>query len=238
MVLFKQSKKKVSIDFTEEAYQLLSENAQRIGISNSTLINFLVETFLAMDDIEKKQWIQFCFERLREMNDTVASSDFEIQERKRKIEQYSNIINFFAEQDKTKVFENMNKIEMAKGYVIYPDDWIVLDYQKPEWCEYAGVVSIRNNHVYNVPIFLFFSNTKIKDLSEEEEADIFRKCEEKYPDFKKILAMQVTLAYDSEGRLLNGELWDKAPTIGIFHIAEYGKNENYPYGAMVIPEDK
>ena len=140
MVLFKQSKKKVSIDFTEEAYQLLSENAQRIGISNSTLINFLVETFLAMDDIEKKQWIQFCFERLREMNDTVASSDFEIQERKRKIEQYSNIINFFAEQDKTKVFENMNKIEMAKGYVIYPDDWIVLDYQKPEWCEYAGVV--------------------------------------------------------------------------------------------------
>lgn len=236
--LFKQSKKKVSIDFTEDAYQLLSERAQKIGVSNSVLVNFLVETFLGMSDTQKKWLVRFCIERLRDENNKVVSNDFEIQERTRKIKQYSDIINFFAKYDKTMVLENMDKIDMANGYIIYPEDWIVLDYQKPEWCEYAGVVSIRNNHVYNVPIFLFFSDTKIKDLSKDEEEAIYRKCIGKYPDFRKILTMQVTLAYDSEGNLLNGELWDKAPTIGIFQIAEYGKDNVYPYGAMVVPEDE
>ena len=240
MGFLKQSKKKVSIDFSEKAYQLLAEYTQKMRISNSALINFLLENFLSMGDEEKKQWTEFCIEVLKKENDIrpSISNDFEIRAQNRKIERYCNFIDFFATQKDLKVFENMEKIHMENGYIIYPNDWIVINYREPEKCKYAGAVAIRNSHEYNVPIFLFFSDIKIKELSEYDENEIYRRCKEKYPDFERILAMQVIPAYNSEGKMLNAELLDKAPMIGIFQISEYAKNDVYPYGAMVVPEDE
>ena len=87
MGIMKQSKKKVSIDFSSNAYQLLNEYTQKLGVSNSAMINFLVENFLSMDDMEKKQWAKFCSEILNKEKDvsTSISNDFETQARSQNI---------------------------------------------------------------------------------------------------------------------------------------------------------
>lgn len=238
MGLIKLSKKKVSIDFSEKAYQLLIEYTQKLGVSNSALINFLIENFLSMDDEEKRQWTKFCSEILNKEKDVSVSisNDFEMKKRSQKVERYSNLLYLLATRDRTNVLENMERIDIEDGYVIFPNDWIVIDYRKPEECKYVGVVSIRNGEKYNVPIFLFFSDVKINALTEGDEDDIRMWCRKKYPDFAKIESQQVTPAYNAQGKMLNFDFWDKAPTIGIFPIFEYGKDTNYPYGAMIIRE--
>lgn len=240
MGIMKQSKKKVSIDFSSNAYQLLNEYTQKLGVSNSAMINFLVENFLSMDDMEKKQWAKFCGEILNKEKDvsTSISNDFETQARSQKIERYSNFIHFFATQNSSNVLENMKRVDLESGYVIFPNDWIVIDYRDPKKCKYVGVVSVRNGEEYNVPIFLFFSDVKINALTKGDEDDIMMRCREKYPDFAKIQSLQVTPAYSSTGTMLNYDFWDRAPIIGIFPIFEYGKNTSYPYGAMIIRETK
>lgn len=239
MGLLKQSKKKVSIDFSTRAYQLLSEYTREFGVSNSALINFLLENILSMDEEERNKLAEFYFEVLKNANKTrlSVSSDFEIQVQNQKIERYSNLIDFFATRDKIKALNNMQKLDMKSGYIIYPDDWIVVDYCEPAKCKYAGVVSMRNAKTYNIPTFLFFCNMEINELPDMERQRILKKCEEKYPDFEKIQAMQVVPAYNSERKMLNAELWMKAPTIGFFQISEYGKDDVYPDGAMVVLEE-
>lgn len=238
MGLVKQAKKKVSIDFSALSYQLLSEYTEEKGLSNSAVINFLVENILAMDDAEKKKFGDFCFKLLNEEKGACASvfSDFEVQAYHRKIERYSNLVDFFAVKEKLDVAENMHRINMENGYIVYPKDWVVTDYKNPNECKYAGVVSIRNQKEYGIPIFLFFSEKKINLLSAEDQKEILKSCESKHKEFETIQKRQIMPSYNSKGELLNGDLWAKAPIIGIFPIGVYGEETVYPYGAMILRE--
>ena len=54
----------------------------------------------------------------------------------------------------------MKKVFLKEGYVIFPEDWIILPdiYDSPDKCLYAGVVESRNSEKYKIPHFVFFSN--------------------------------------------------------------------------------
>lgn len=238
MGLVKQAKKKVSIDFSALSYQLLSEYTEKKGLSNSAVINFLVENILAMDEAEKKKFGDFCFKLLNEekkVNDSVFN-DFEVQAYYQKIKRYSNLVDFFAVKEKLDVAKNMNKINMKNGYIVYPKDWVVIDYKNPNECKYAGVISIRNGEEYHTPIFLFFSEKRINALSEGDQREIMECCEIEHKDFKKIRSMQVVPQYNLMGEFVNRDFWAQAPIIGIFPIGVYGEETAYPYGAMILRE--
>lgn len=232
-------KKKVSIDFTPSAYELLVNYAKKTEKSNSAIINLLVETFLSLTDLERKYLSEFCNELLEKENNLSSKTNdsFEVQEKENKSIRLSNLIDFLTEGRGiiNPIGNSMVKITIKNGdYVIVPFDWIVLDYKHPEECSYVGVVSMRNSEAYNAPTFLFFSDIPINMLTAENQEAILEHCQKKQPSFSKIIAMQVTPVYDENNVLLNGDLWAMAPTIGYFPIGEYGKDSFFPANAMIV----
>lgn len=128
----------------------------------------------------------------------------------------------------------MRRVEMrGRAYVIIPDaqDWVVVNEADASRCDYVFVLEARNNLKYGVPHFVYFKNGDSCSNDEMVEA-----VAPVWPRIREIQSMQVTPAYDRDGKFLNMEEWDNAPTIGVFPIldsTDYGRYNEAPYGAMV-----
>lgn len=94
----KVPKKKVSIDFTEEAYQELQDFKNKIatGASNSTIINELILLFLGMTDDMKKALTVECQQQLKGLKQRYAavSEQEEMEKIDCEIEKYHRLMAF------------------------------------------------------------------------------------------------------------------------------------------------
>lgn len=232
-------KKKLSIDFDMENYELLVQFASKQKISNSQVINFLIENLLSLSTEAKKQYAKSTTEQLGLLRQKYSGcQEFEANETERQIAILQNLLSFFSEQKdfdtETECEKNMKRIEMINSFVIFPTDWVVANLIEAKDCNYAGVVEVRNGKRYNMPHILFFSEKPIVELSKDEEEKILDTCAACYPPFSQIRTQQVEPVYDDNNIMINSDTWNSAPTIGIFAIGEYGKALSFPAGAMII----
>ena len=242
-------KKKVSIDFLESTYQRVVNNAKRAQVSNSKIINTLVDVFLDLPaDIQQSisTYCQKCYNEDLSMADMLTG--FLRQEKLISASRYRQISEFFG-MDNSDLLPNMKKIYLKQGYVIFPSDWIILSdvCGKPEQCMYAGVVECRNAKKYRIPHFIFFSDYRNSaDYPADFVDKVYAKCIVADPDIKQYYNMQQSLPdlsrSDEEGQELI-RAWMDAPEFGIFSLAEKGippywnvSDPNYipPYGAMIV----
>lgn len=242
-------KKKVSIDFLDPSYQLLTDAAKKQDTSNSSIVNTLVDLFLHLSPDVSQDIGTYCRKRYQE--EIVAASaltGFSQQHKLTTAEQFRKISKYFG-VDVPIVGSKIKRMYLKNGYVLFPSDWIVLPdvCGSPDTCMYAGVIESRNSNQYHIPHFIFFSDYKYgSDYPAELQDKIYAQCAAIYPDFRRLYNLQIPAPdmtrTDPEGLKLI-EKWKNAPEFGLFHIVEKGDpiywnkyNPDYepPYGAMII----
>lgn len=237
-------KKKVSIDFTEPEYALLASRAKIEAKSNSALVNDLISLFYRISPDVSKRIGNYCHEQyIREKQQLETLSGFERDESAKRIGQFEKLSAYFG-YDTSAVEPGMHITFLKEGYVIYPEDWIVLEdvFGPADTCMYAGVVESRNYEQYGIPHFIYFCNVKYgKDYSDDMRTRIYAACAKAFPDFKKYYNMQVLNPNMHDLREI--KKWDAAPYFGLFPLVEKGDpfywhayNPDYkpPFGAMII----
>ena len=238
-------KKKVSIDFGEPEYSLLTEQAKREGKSNSSIVNKLIDLFLRISPDVAEKVGSFCHDQyLKEQTTLEKLSGFERNEVQKRMDQYEKLSAYFGYDANAEADPGMKISFLKEGYVQYPKDWIVLPdvFGSADSCMYAGVVESRNSEKFGIPHFVFFSNKKYgKDYTDEMHAKIYEACARAWPDFGKYYNMQIPARNTTDIEYV--KKWDAAPCFGLFHIVEKGdpmywtdSSPDYkpPFGAMII----
>lgn len=119
----------------------------------------------------------------------------------------------------------------GETYAVVPDDWIVINESAGENCDYAFVLEVRNSERFDVPHFVYLSESEVCSNEEIVEA-----ASGIWPRMHEIRDMQVEPAYDRDGTIINSKEWEDAPTIGVFPIEDassFSYGEEAPYDAMV-----
>lgn len=230
-------KKKLSVDFEIQNYNLLTTFGEKYKMSNSQIINYLIEHFLKLSGDSKNEFAANTKIQIDSLKKIYSEcQEFEANQVSQNISLLEDLLLFFTDGKgyRENEVEKMKRIEMLDSYVVIPNDWIVVENKNPQDCKYAGVIEIRNSTTYNMPHLLFFCEVPIIELTTIEEERILSACEVCYPDFKKIRTMQVKPVYDENKNILNSELWEKAPTIGLFPIHIFGEDNTFPCGSMIV----
>lgn len=213
---------------------------EELGEKYGPVINMIISTFCNMPKDIKAEFLDFCRIKIEEIEKIQKVAEkMEYQELQRKKEYYQRILKIVnvrnALNDSKKV-EHTKKIPLKNGCLYIPGDWILLNPEDAENCEYAGVVECRNSYLYKIPHFVFFT----QDFASESETFINELCVKTYPKFREIMKMQVEPIPDPEkkGHYLNEKEFFTAPIIGHFLIPE--KEEVYKskleYNAMIVRE--
>lgn len=246
-------RKKVSIDFFEPFYRLMTTVAQNQRISNSAVINTLIDIFLQLPPHVAHNIGTFCRNEYYSEKIAAASlTGLAQQDKLLDAEYYRRVSEYFGADEATPE-SKMRRIYLADGYAIFPADWIVLPdiIAPPEQCMYAGVVECRNAEKYQIPHFVFFSNYRCgADYPDDFVDAVYAKCAAVYPDFRRYYNMQQPLPdpdrTDDEGQKLM-RAWMEAPEFGVFHFVEKGAfpywnqycpDYDPPYGAMIVRDPK
>lgn len=244
--MFNDKPIKISADITADNNNLLDSRRKYLGIKKSTTINELIATFCNIPESVKQDMIGYCKNKLKQdyskMN---IVGDFEMEELKKEISSLEQIAKFLNDGKEITVKEvlstpNMQTIAIKNGSVLYPAEWIIVNPEIAQQCEYAGVIECRNGSKLGIPHFLYFSKQRM--ISDSEIEQLHNLCIQKWPKFKeKVLDKQVTLIPDSNnfGEYINAEDYLAAPIIGYFNIAREGDpslppNYKFPSGAKII----
>lgn len=234
-------KKKLTIDVNEHAFNRLTAYRKKLNLSSYSLaINTVIDVILGISKDTKDELAAFCAKKLTEIDKQSDSLGiFARNDAAQKKEDYTNLLNFLTDGKGIPAVpetsnKNMRRIDIADGYVIFPEEWIVIKYNAPQLCRYVGVVETMNGAKYKAPHFLLFSEKPINQIPEAEVKKIMQYCCDEYEPFKNILEQEIPAQYDSSNHLLNQDEWMAAPHPGLFSIADYGTAQNYPCGAMVV----
>lgn len=231
-----KKKKKVSIDFLVDNYCLVTKKAAACGLSNSTIINDLVSTFLGLNDDVADSISAHCTDRYADEKSSLDHlSGYHQATAMHRADQYRRIAAYY---NRFRADKKMKKTYLSDGYAIYPHDWIVLPDvfgTPPEKCTYAGVIESRNMDKYNIPHFVFFCCDNPAQLSDTAESQVYDACAKLYPDFRRLYNMQVDADPRDPDSLKH---WYSAPCFGIFPLVESSADMpplyDPPYGAMIV----
>lgn len=232
-------KYKKSIDFTTDTINLMENMRNYEDYSSySDLVNTLIMTFSCLPKEVKVSMSEMCYSEIKKINQELDKlSVYEWQKKNNILEAY-NRIRMFLKQDilVEKKESDLRIIDIKDGYVIIPNDWIIVNEELAKNSRYVGVIEVRNGAKYNMPHFVYFSEKPINRMSQEEDDYIDKICIRLYPDYAKALCQYVAPQYNSDGEMINMEEVLAAPVAGHFEIPEYRKDENrnYPYDAMVV----
>lgn len=228
-------KKKLSIDFELDNYKLMSAFASRFHMTNSGVVNYLIEHFVQLTPEAKDDFAKVASEHLASQKRIFSEcDDYEEEAVAKQISILEDLVLFFTDGKGLPEKDKMKKIEINGGYAIFPADWVVVDEARAKNCKHVGVVEVRNGAKYKCPHFVLFSEVPIGDFDSNLWDMYLNRCEIKHPDFRRIRAMQLEPVYDENNILLNAELWEQAPTIGIFSMPTYGQDTSFPAGAMIV----
>ena len=128
--------------------------------------------------------------------------------------------------------DKTSTLYLMEGKVNYPNSWITLhdvDGQDTE-CPYAGVVEVKNGHLYDAPAFIFPTKIKIgRDYTEELRESVLRACKTSYPGFDHILEMEPCYAcfnsidWNNYFDVLRvAEIINKLPLVNLFSLPVLG----------------
>ena len=247
--------KRTSFDLSIENSTNLGSFSEKMGSSYSRVVNYMLRIFLAMKPDIKSELAEFCNQKMEEISENMEiMSEFEKQEAKQKMIQYQELSFFFMEGQKPSVKKTsgMRKVFLKEGYVLIPEDWVILDnFSTASDCMYAGVVETREpldgKKKYNAKHYVYFCNYKYgNEYPSDFEDAVYAACCEKDASFKDVMNAVVTPIYNGKAvvaNMTNLAEYKAAPCPGTFHIVEQGDpiywNEvepDYkpPFGAVII----
>lgn len=234
--------KRLTFDLTEESKEILEELKNSFKKPFGKIINDTLNTFYGVsEDVRKditeyfKYRIDFLMERLK------GASLIETDRLKKQIHEYEKLLalinkgeNYTMNSSSEKI---VKEIQIKNGYVTCPADWIILNPEEAENCNYAGVVECRRSEFYGIPHFLFFTDKLSKEYNNELYDKVQKMCCEKWPQFADIIDKQVEPVYDAERRMVNTQDYMEAPIIGYFglDVEQIGmKLSDFPFGAKIV----
>jgi hypothetical protein len=237
---------KLTIDLTQENRETLEKIKSEQRIPYGSTINELIHTFGSIPDSIKKEMISFIKQKMQTLYKEMDTAGvLQLEELNHKSQSYAAIAAFLNNGKKVTIDKatSLKKIPILDGFLLCPENWIIVNPDAAENSLYACVIECRNSAKYGVPHFVVFTQRQyVKDYSAEDENYIFHLCSLAYPKFKEILKMQVKPIEDPDhpGLLLNADLWLNAPTIGIFDIyvngdPKFGPDYEPIYGARIVP---
>lgn len=230
-----EEKKKLSIDFELSNYKLMNLFATKFRLTNSGVVNYLIEHFLQLTPEAKLDYAKVTATHLEKQKKIFSDcEDYEEEKVAKSISVFEDLILFFTDGKGIPTEDPMKKVEIDGGYAIFPQDWVVVDEARAKNCKHVGVIEVRNGVRYKCPHFIIFSEIPINQFNNDMQDMYLDRCQIAYPDFRRIRAMQIKPIYDENNFLLNGELWEQAPTIGVFAMPTYGEDTSFPAGAMII----
>ncbi len=242
---------KLTTDLAEgnrEILDLLKENNRW---DYGYTINTMISTFGNIPPSVKKDLLSLIKPKLKELNKRMDKAGvLELGELTKEHDAYDSIAKFLNNGQRITLEDlqaepTMKKVALQDGYLICPENWIIVNPEEAENCLYAGVIECRNGSRLGIPHYVYLCNYRYgneypKGFTEDMEKQIANK----YPVFKDVLAKQVTPIDDPDnpGVTLNADEWMEAPTIGHFSIyiqgdPMYGKNYNPPAGARIVREN-
>ena len=239
---------KFSMDVSGDNKEVLDELTSNYMSKYGPMINKIIGTFCRMPKSIKKVIEKAC---LAEYNRLTAELEHTEEEFHRKpLEQerdsYFEILKLinggiYEIEEEAEEEATMKKIKLADGYLIIPNDWIVVNPEQAENCRYAAVLECRNSTKYGVPHFIYFNNCRyVNEFTDSMEENFYQLCKKAWPKFSEIKELsdknRLVPDPDNKGQYLNAEAHLKAPTIGLFSIQEQGENpfDEPPYGAMIV----
>ena len=236
---------KFSMNIAGENKKAVDDMTFNYGMKYGPFLNFLIKKVCLMPDSMREFFIDACLRKCDELNEKIElSSDLEKKSYEQEKKSYLEMARIFnAGKEITysgKEDPSMAKYRMKDGYLIVPKEWIVLNPQFEGEYRFAGVVECRNSAKYDIPHFVFFTDTRYAcDYDDYFRQTVQEWCIEKWPRFREIIRQEVKLVSDPEnpGKYLNAEEHLASPVIGLFHILRNDDelfDNNPPCGAMIV----
>lgn len=245
---------KLSVDLTDENRETLENLKERKRISCGKIINDAVAAFCKLPFELKRELCIFIDTSIevkkRELGTASACRKAELSEQ---IAAYRRIFSFLEGEEMLSVdttpTTGLTKYLIKDGYLICPEDWIVVNPEAAGESMYACILECRNSDVFgrehfgmSIPHFICYTDVKYgRDYSSEFFDYYNRLCVQAWPNFQKVIESQVKPVNDpaKNGRILNEDEWISAPAIGQFAVYEngdtvYPRDYNPPYGAMIV----
>jgi len=240
--------KKLSFDLSDENAETLEaiKSEQRTPFGQT--INSLIELFCRIPADVNSELLAFCKERIKELYEEMdRAGEYEAQTLMNKSQTYQNLAMFLNSGrrisiDSIETKPKMQKIEMENGVLVCPSDYIILNRDDAEFCEYASVVEVRNAK-FGVPHFVYFHSKEANQYNNYDTELIERLCVKEWPRFQEIIDSLVEPIPDPTAehkwQYLNAEEVNNAPQIGHFAIyiqgdSRYPSNYKPPMGTRII----
>lgn len=238
------STNRLTIDLTDENKSILEKLKLVLQKPFGQIVNQTISTVCDAPKNVKEETLNFYKRQIKTLYKQMDNtSPFELQALSEKAQAYINLAMLmndgkYISIDEIKKEPDMVRYEIEGGYVICPENWIVINPEMARQCYYAGVVECRRAD-YNMPHFLFFTNKHRHDYDGALYKEVNEACCKAWPKFHEILAKQVKPIDDADGHQLNYKEWDEAPTLGYFALYEQGDPRlppdfKFPMGAMIV----
>ncbi len=131
----------------------------------------------------------------------------------------------------------MTNYPIKNGYLVCPDDWIIVNKEDANRYEHAILVECRHHVDYEIPYFIYFCDG-LKSVNNES---LYRRITHVWPRFSEILQKQVVAVDNPKqpGTMLNYEEWNAAPNIYCYPVFEkggtfYPMNFEPPFGTRIV----
>lgn len=229
---------KLTIDLSEKNRVILEKIKAENRSPYGTTINTLIDTFCEIPNSVKKELLSYIKPKIRNLyREMDGASEYSFKELSEKAQAYMDIATFLNNGNTLSMNEidnatTMVRYPMRDGYLICPDNWIIVNPEQAEKSTYAFVIECRNAGKYKIPHLLVFINRKSSDDYSDMEKKVFlSECCKVYPRFSDILALQVDPIDDPDnpGYTLNAQEWLDAPNIGYYDIYVQG-DPKFPAG--------
>lgn len=253
-----KGKKRLSVDLDEDVYKDLESFMDKLrwtnppALTKGSIINYATKNLVSVDDDVLEELYAFCVSKSRLHAKKALSLDdtsFDGNKETRISDQYSSLAHMYShfaavapsyEPD----IKDMKRIDVKGGYVIFPKNWIVLNWGRPDNSENVFVIETVDLYgKFNMPHFLLFDESM--QTVEACKKKIFEEASKAYPKFNDVLDKEVEPMYGEEDEngnriLLNADAYNKAPKVLIFQIPEAGneRRQNYPYNAKVYRSEE
>jgi len=122
------------------------------------------------------------------------------------------------------------------GYVLAPNDWVVLNPTVAPYANHAGYIEIRHGERYGAPHFLFFTEHSLDKMTDAEKETLLQLASESWDGMELVKEDLVELAYSADGGVANKAEYSAAPRIGWFSIFDRGEHPGgrLRYGAEIV----
>ena len=131
------------------------------------------------------------------------------------------IITNYNSNDEDSKEHTLAQIPLRNGYLQYPRKWLLVNPESAKEFDCAYVLECYNGSRWGINHYVYFDN--LREMSKEFQNQIVTEVLRVYPEFQRVLDMQVQLIYKegepkTVGNALNLEEWAESPVIGVFRI--------------------